>query len=686
MNKNRDAHYVPAIDGLRAIAVLSVLFFHLGGWLPGGFVGVDVFFVISGYVVASAAAGLPATSFREFLLAFYARRLIRIAPALVGCLLVTMAVMACIVPVLPDGRLTEINTKTGLAAFWGISNVVLAAGSNDYWSAGSELNPFTHTWSLAIEEQFYLVFPFVYFMWLAGRRRLAKLFLVTAVAASLGAAIIYASQPVFSFYLLPARFWELGVGVGLFFFREQLLGVFRLAPAWFADLVAVCAMAALCCALIFTDSGRFPWPGALMPVVAVAALILVILARPEGLIPRMLSLRPMTATGKLSYSLYLWHWPVIVFGRWTSGMERPSESLIALALSFVLAYLSFRFVESPVRQLKGLSGYRRSALVATALSGVGICFAGAVGVAIARPVISISVTSDPLYWRWDGSWPSDTTHCTAARAEAGFGAGRLLIFKPQGCTTTTKSLFVAGDSHGRAYVAMLDLYARETGATVYLYGIPGCGFFNLRRRIEAEPAECQQFVKSVLSEIRGKAKPGDVLFLPGLRVARYPDITRGKAAVSKFVDDADDAVVTREAAYFLKPVVDSGVRVVVEAPKPALKSPPYRCFDWFNQSNPVCHPGLIVSRAEAEARRSVGMRRLGQLAAAVPGLEIWDPLPAFCAGDVCGSVDSHRPLLFDGDHISGYANKLLAADFNARFGAGLGSQNSSAGGGSESKY
>lgn len=686
MNKSGDAHYVPAIDGLRAIAVLSVLFFHLGGWLPAGFVGVDIFFVISGYVVASAAAGLPATSFWEFLLAFYARRLIRIAPALVACLLVTMAVMACIVPVLPDGRLTEINTKTGLAAFWGISNFVLAAGSDDYWSVGAELNPFTHTWSLAIEEQFYLVFPFVYFTWLAGRRNLAKLLLATAVVASLITAVIYAGQSVFSFYLLPTRFWELGVGVGLFFFRDRLLGVFSLAPTWVADVVAVCAMAALCCALLFTDSGSFPWPGALMPVVAVAALILVILARPEGAIPRMLSLRPMTAIGKLSYSLYLWHWPVIVFARWTSGIEQPSESLIALALSFVLAYLSFRFVESPVRQFKGLSGYRRGKLVAASLSGVGMCFAGAVGVAIARPVLSMSVTSDPLYWRWDGSWPSNTAHCTATRTEAGFGAGRLLVFRPQGCKTASKSLFVAGDSHGRAYVAMLDLYARETGATVYLYGFPGCGFFNLRRRIEAEPTECRQFVKNVLLEIRGKAKPGDVLFFPGLRVARYPDESRGSAAVSKFVEDVDDAIVTREATYFLKPIVDGGVRVVLEAPKPVLKSPPYRCFDWFNRNNPVCHPGLTVSLDEAESRRSVGMRRLEQLASAMPGLEIWDPLPVFCTNDVCGSVDGRRPLLFDGDHMSGYANKLLAAGFIARFGSDRDDQNSSLGGGSESKY
>lgn len=194
MSGRPHAEYFPGIDGLRAVAVLSVLLFHLNSLLPAGFVGVDVFFVISGFVVASAAVDLPATKFRYFVAAFYARRLIRIAPALIACLLATMLVMTMIVPVAPDGRLTETNTKTGLAALLGFSNVVLSTSSNDYWSPRAELNPFTHTWSLGVEEQFYLVFPFLYFMWLRGFKKGASSVLIFAMVCSVAVAIWWAAR------------------------------------------------------------------------------------------------------------------------------------------------------------------------------------------------------------------------------------------------------------------------------------------------------------------------------------------------------------------------------------------------------------------------------------------------------------------------------------------------------------
>jgi len=663
--------YVPAIDGLRALAVMSVLIFHLGGLLPAGFVGVDVFFVISGYVVASAAKDLPAGSIREFVIAFYARRLLRIAPALICCLLVTMVVMACIVPVAPDGRLTEINTKTGLSAFWGFSNFVLAGSSNDYWSPRAELNPFTHTWSLAIEEQFYLLFPLIYFTWLKGMRRLAKIILVAAVIASLVMVVVWATRPVFSFYMLPTRFWELGLGVSIFFFRDSLLSKFSATPRIFKESFAAVALATLLLSFFFTNSNRFPWPGAFAPVLAVGALIISILAQPDTYIGRLLAAKPFVQIGKISYSLYLWHWPVVVFGRWTSGMETLGELLLAFVLSFVLAYLSFRFVECPVRYSKSVSKLRRGAIVAIAASVIGVGFLGAIGIAIFRSKISLSVTKDPLNWRWDGSWPSQKTGCSTTRSKTSFGAGQILVISPAGCAPNDRTLYVAGDSHANAYAALLDLYARESGAKVHVYGLPGCGFFNLRRQISAESADCQQFVRSVLSDLQRNAKGGDFLFMPGLRVARYLDQWGpGKQAPNVAIDEVQDRPVTDEAIGLLKPLADAGLQLIWEAPKPVLKAPPFRCSDWFNRSNPVCHGGLVVPRAEAEQHREIAMRRIHAIAGQMPAVNIWDPLPLLCPGGLCGSPDAREPLLFDGDHISGFANRMLAADFIERFGSG----------------
>ena len=670
MSSGQGVAYVPAIDGLRAVAVLSVLFFHFGGWLPGGFVGVDVFFVISGYVVASAARDLPVGSIRQFVVEFYSRRLLRIAPALICCLFVTMVVMACVVPVSPDGRLTETNTKTGLAAFWGFSNFILSGSANDYWSPKAELNPFTHTWSLAIEEQFYLLFPLVYFAWLKGARRLARGGLAVAVIASLMVAAAWADSPVFSFYMLPVRFWELGVGVGIFFFRDRLVCILQATHRSVVETLAVVAMVALLLCLLLTNATKFPWPGALVPVSSVALLIITILARPSTFVARALAVKPCVYVGKISYSLYLWHWPVVVFGRWTSGMESVTELLLGLGLSWILAYLSFRFVESPVRYSKSIREYSRANVVAIALAVVSLGFAGAIGVALNRQNMSLSVASDPLKWRWDGSWPSETARCKLSKSRASFGAGQLTHFEPEGCSLSARTLYVAGDSHAGAYSAMLDLYARETGSKVHVYGKPGCGFFNLRRELKSEIAECQEFVRAALADIQANAKSGDLLFLPGLRVARYMDQWGAGKSRAQFSDDeAEDAAIASEAVSHLQPLTASGIRIIWEAPKPVLRAPPFRCSDWFNKDNPVCEAGLAVSRSEAEKHREVAMRRINFIARSAPMVSIWDPLPLMCPGNVCGSSDKYKPMLFDGDHISGFANSVLAPDFIQKLGA-----------------
>ena len=151
--------YIPGIDGLRALAVVSVMIYHLvPGALPGGFVGVDVFFVISGYVVTGSMMRDAKLPFLEFIAAFYARRFRRIVPALVVCLCVTVLFSVALIP---DAWLSNALRDTGLSAFFGLSNFTLVTGDDGYFATRSEFNPFTHTWSLAVEEQFYLLFPLV---------------------------------------------------------------------------------------------------------------------------------------------------------------------------------------------------------------------------------------------------------------------------------------------------------------------------------------------------------------------------------------------------------------------------------------------------------------------------------------------------------------------------------------------
>ena len=207
--------YFPYIDGLRALAVLSVLVYHLNNqWLPGGFVGVDVFFVISGFVVSASVANCQGRGIGGFLIHFYARRIKRIFPALIVCLLVTAFLSALFIP---EIWLSGINQQTGLYAFVGLSNFILADTGRDYFAPTTEFNPYTHTWSLGVEEQFYLVFPFLFFCWLSsrrGQRASLGLFAVGLVMSALIAAWQSVYSPTHAYLLTPRRFGEWAAGVG----------------------------------------------------------------------------------------------------------------------------------------------------------------------------------------------------------------------------------------------------------------------------------------------------------------------------------------------------------------------------------------------------------------------------------------------------------------------------------------
>lgn len=213
--------YIYGIDGLRAMAVLAVIIYHLNNsTLPGGFAGVDVFFVISGYVISRSLSDSESTDFIDYLLGFYKRRIIRILPALLLCLLVTTIASVLFIPY---SWLSGLNEKTGLAAFFGISNFVFVIFNDGYFAPRGEFNPFLHTWSLAVEEQFYVIFPLIYFAWLNYRNNkniygiLSRYTLVILLVASLAFSYFETfSNHDRAFFLLPSRFWELASGAFLF--------------------------------------------------------------------------------------------------------------------------------------------------------------------------------------------------------------------------------------------------------------------------------------------------------------------------------------------------------------------------------------------------------------------------------------------------------------------------------------
>jgi peptidoglycan/LPS O-acetylase OafA/YrhL len=357
--------YRADIDGLRAIAVLAVVSFHLKFGLSGGFVGVDIFFVISGYLIAGIIhAEIAAGSFS--LLTFYARRARRILPALVSTILVSS--IAALMILHPSALVAF--SKSAIASVLFSANFYFLATS-DYFAPAANTIPLLHLWSLGIEEQFYILFPALALACTKYARKLLPAVLFALCVASLAASqILLGKDPLSAFYLLPYRGFELLIGCLISLPAARAIPRSALA----AQAAAFAGAAVLMfCAAFLGPATQYPGFAAALPSVGTALIISAAEARPT-FISNLLSTRLLVSIGRISYSLYLVHWPVIVFGLKLFPNVAPAAfGLFAVAISFLLGLLNYRFVERPFRQ----STRRASSLRALGVSAAAVtCLCG----------------------------------------------------------------------------------------------------------------------------------------------------------------------------------------------------------------------------------------------------------------------------------------------------------------------
>lgn len=363
------------IDGLRAIAVLGVVLFHAQlGWLPGGFVGVDVFFVISGFIITRIIVEHEG-SLGEFLLNFYERRIRRLIPAAIPVLLFTAAYSWYL---LPPAALDEFS-KSLIAYGLFISNWFFLS-IEGYFDGPSELKPLIHTWSLSIEEQFYLLFPVPILLLMKRGMVAVRLLLIAVFVLSLAFSVylVQTNQNDMAFYNSLARFWEIALG--------GLLAVGGVRSPQSAALRQLAGLAGLgmVAASVVLYSDRMPFPGlsALVPTVGTA---LVILGK-DGLANRFLATAPFVGIGAISYALYLWHWPIFVLIQYAVIGATSLHFVLGIAVAVILSVASYFLIEKPVRSrnyhpTKRLvfGSFAAVTIVALSLGGTGWGMVGAPG-------------------------------------------------------------------------------------------------------------------------------------------------------------------------------------------------------------------------------------------------------------------------------------------------------------------
>jgi peptidoglycan/LPS O-acetylase OafA/YrhL len=499
---SKSSSYRPEIDGLRAIAVTAVIVNHINGsYLPGGFLGVDIFFVISGYVITASLFRHRFESFADFIGNFYLRRLKRLLPALV-IFVGILSILICLVNPSPG-----LSLQTGLASLVGISNIILYRLKTDYFAGSTELNVFTHTWSLGVEEQFYLLFPFIF--WFSGFgsrgkggfKRFAIIMAVLTTASLLIFVWLKFKSPQAAFFLMPPRFWELGLGCLLFISEQsKIIGQVPSLISWPALVVLVVCL-------------WLPAKFSLLSTLGVAfsSTLLIASLVSNRTVTRFLSNSSLVGVGLISYSLYLWHWGVLSLSRWTIGIHGWTIPF-QLVLMFGLAYSSYRWVEKPLRAAAWSAQPQTSFLygafgVGAAAALIGILVAPMKGKLFLGKTNELQ-TQSYLKNQHSIELCNFFEDPATVRSEPG-SCG----FRPE---KEKRMVYLVGDSHIYQFRHAIATYASQRG--LGLHGVWGnaCPFPELPSFAFSSHARtplCRQQQKALANKLQSTVKKGDIVFI-----------------------------------------------------------------------------------------------------------------------------------------------------------------------------
>ncbi len=626
-----DPKYRPDIDGLRALAVLLVIFFHADLGCAGGFVGVDIFFVISGFLITSLI--LKEIGDDAFdLLTFWERRIRRILPALLVVVCATIAAGWFLY--LPEDF--DLVGRSVVAQAFLVSNVFFGRLTG-YFAPGVDTKPLLHTWSLAVEEQFYVLFPLLLIL-LARQKRfsIARTILWLGVGSFALSVVGSYTSPSPTFYLLPTRAWELMVGA----FLAATPGRKSSNPRLNESLGLSGLGLILYSAFFYTRETRFPGLAAIPPCLGAALIIFAGRAKPT-LTGRLLSLRPVVFIGLISYSLYLWHWPLLVFSKYLAKEEQSVALRAALLVtSTALAILSWRYIETPFRrrwffntrpQILGFAGISMATLLAA-----GFFVHRNHGFPSRLPEKAMRYANSRNHRPLETDTSLDQL---MAGKFVELGAGR---------TNQPISLMIWGDSHARSAAPVLDDLCRQFGwrgvqvthsATAPVLGYIGTGPSSLG---EDSPA----FATAVLDCIIEKRIKHVVI------AANWSGYTASDEFKTGLLSEARSLLGSGTRVYLLRDV-----------PRPGFDVPRFAAIT-------ALHKGDLEQLGATREQHQLRNRGLSETFAKMSemGVMVLDPADYFLnSNGLYGVVWNDQILYYDAHHLTVEGAKRLAPLFKPIF-------------------
>jgi peptidoglycan/LPS O-acetylase OafA/YrhL len=669
--------YRPDIDGLRALAIIPVVIFHaFPAMLPGGFVGVDIFFVISGFLISGIILkGLQKKGFS--FLGFYANRIKRIFPALL--LVLSVSFVFGWFFLLP-GEYAQLG-KHILGGAGYIENFVLRREAG-YFDTRSALKPLMHLWSLGIEEQFYLTYPFLLWaLWRIRRNLLAIILLLVLISFLLNVWTVR-GDAVSSFFLPQTRFWELWMGGALACLKmlpqeersrftviwasitHRMAGtrLAGLSAKYIYDLSSFAGLALIMLALLTVHEHAFPGWWALLPVCGTALLIL---GGPNAWINRkVLSNRVAVFVGLVSYPLYLWHWPILSFARMLRGEEISTDARVgAIVVGFLLAWATWRFVESPIRFGRKL-WIKTAALV---LVSVIVACAG-----------YTTYRKDGFPRRFqklsgDFGWSQPETF-TTPECRKMVGSDKMSYCRSLG--GGAPDVLLIGDSHaGALYRGLGPAYAKQSQNLMNL-GEPGCVPFydtesyarGMRQQKDCRPivnrmldfATSSPSVRTIIISVRGPKNMvgGDF----------GQDVTEAFSVVSWSGVPENSSQAEIFAAAFRNTVsrlYATGKNVILFVDWPELGFDPRSCLPrpvpLFSHVRSLCG----VPRWQVDDRNRAYRQVIFDMKKDFSRLRLFDPLPYLCDSSACYAMHEGHLLYRDDNHLSVAGASYLSGEFFA---------------------